>query len=68
MLNCEFCAYYKVLESASDTPNPKVAICEFSGILFSDDVLNLTTEYPCQDISYSEYLFKPNILIKQKIK
>ena len=67
MLQCEFCAYYKVLQSSEDRPNQNTAFCEFAGLIFMNDVKNIDLEYPCQNVSYSDYLNRSKVLVKQNI-
>lgn len=52
---CKDCDYYHTLLK-NDFSDTNIAYCEFSDMLFLDDVDDLDTEYPCKQISFDEYL------------
>jgi DNA helicase TIP49 (TBP-interacting protein) len=62
MLECKLCDYYKSF-SNHVCPNHDAGKCEFTGMLFFDDVENLDIEYPCYKISYMDYLNKTSEII-----
>lgn len=52
---CKDCDYYHTLLK-NDFSGTNISYCEFSDMLFLDDVDNLDTEYPCKQISFDEYM------------
>lgn len=56
MLQCDSCVYFKFFNDTKGRPDEKIAVCEFTGSIFMNDVKNLDIEYPCQDLSYFDYL------------
>ncbi len=54
---CKECNYYHAL-SGDRLSNPNISFCEFSDVLFLEDVDDLQMEYPCKEISFREYLKK----------
>lgn len=52
MLECKLCDYYNAIHSG----HGEAAKCNFTGVLFSENVEMLEMEYPCRNVSYAEYL------------
>lgn len=52
MLDCKLCNYYEVLTHA----DKGTAKCEFTDIIFMEDVETLDIEYPCKNIPFADYL------------
>lgn len=51
---CKDCDYYHALRGKAFS-GTELSFCEFSDMLFLDDVDRLETEYPCRKISFDEY-------------
>jgi hypothetical protein len=52
---CKDCDYYHTLLQ-NDFSGTDISYCEFSDMLFLDNVDDLDTEYPCKQISFDEYM------------
>lgn len=57
MLDCKLCNYYHSVSEES-FPGLNLGICDFSDMLFIEDVENMDIEYPCSKIDYYDYLRK----------
>lgn len=60
MLNCKLCNYYHSV-SGQSFPGLNLGICDFTDMLFIEDVENLGIEYPCSEIDYNNYLQKKSM-------
>lgn len=52
MLNCKLCDYYNTMSGG----HAGTAGCDFTGILFFNDVEKLEMDYPCSKMNYVDYL------------
>lgn len=66
MLQCEFCDYYKVITPSEENPEIFITVCEYAGVVFIHETKNLNIDYPCNSISYSDYLKKSESLMKKE--
>lgn len=57
MLCCKDCDYYR-RSSEKGTDGLDLAVCDFADVLFIQDTDDLNVEYPCNKISFNEYLQK----------
>ena len=58
MLDCKLCNYYQTLARDNSISDKGTARCDFTDIIFMDDVENLDIKYPCHNMSLSDYLQK----------
>lgn len=57
MLCCKDCNYYRNC-SENGSGRADLAVCDFADVLFIQDTDDLNVEYPCNRISFEEYLRK----------
>jgi hypothetical protein len=60
MLNCKLCNYFHSV-SGQSFPGLNLGICDFTDMLFIEDVDNLGIEYPCSKVDYNDYLRKKSM-------
>jgi len=53
MLDCKLCNYYQTRNTLTSENN--TAKCEFTGLVFVEDVENMNIDYPCKNVSFAEY-------------
>ncbi|MFA6807769.1 MAG: hypothetical protein WCR27_02130 [Eubacteriales bacterium] len=58
MLDCKLCNYYKTISYGNNYPEKCTGMCEFTDIVFMEDVENLDIEYPCREMSLADYYNK----------
>lgn len=60
MLDCKMCNYYHAIPD-QNFPGLNLGICDFTDMLFIEDVEKMNIEYPCGKVDYNDYLRKKAI-------